>query len=400
MNATSRGDPGLILDGWRAALVWLAVASSILLVLLTTLLLSGTTQEFGLVVLGLVMVPSFAGVGGFVATRRPSNAIGWLMLTAAVLIAVTVFGINYVMHSVAETGGNLPGTAGVGWLIGLTFTPAVILVGVFVPLLFPDGRLPSDRLRWRVFVVAATIGLGLSLVPRLFGVGPLDNTTISNPFGFIDIAKNQGFWDAVGGLSAAFAFSVALAAPVIRFRRANNVERQQLKWLGSIAIATGSTLLVLVVNDVGWILFLIGLALIPVAIGIAILRYRLYEIDRLVSRTIAYAVVTGGLIAVYLAINLTLTTVFSALARENPAVVAASTLAVAALFAPLRRRVQRVVDRRFDRARYDAERTSAAFSDRLRNEVDLAAVAADFRDTVRTAIAPSSVGVWLRVGER
>ena len=249
-------------------------------------------------------------------------------------------------------------------------------------------------------MVAATIGLGLSLIPRLFGVGPLDNTTIPNPFGFIDIARDQGFWEAISAASIAVAFSVALAAPVIRFRRANDVERQQLKWLGSIAIATGSTLLALVVNDVGWILFLIGLALIPVAIGIAILRYRLYEIDRLVSRTIAYALVTGGLIAVYLAINLTLTTVFSALARENPAVVAASTLAVAALFAPLRRRVQRVVDRRFDRARYDAERTSAAFSDRLRNEVDLAAVAADFRDTVRTAIAPSSVGVWLRVGER
>ena len=323
------------------------------------------------------------------------------MLTAGVVIAVNLSGINYVMHSVAETSGTLPGTAGVAWLTGWTFTPAIVLVGVFVPLLFPDGRLPSDRLRWRVFVIAATIGLGLSLVPASSGSGRC--ATFPRSRTHSGSSTPQRTWDsgtAISGLSAAFAFSVALAAPVIRFRRASDVEKQQLKWLGSAGIATGSMLLVLVVNDVGWILFLIGLALIPVAIGIAILRYRLYEIDRLVSRTIAYAAVTGGLIAAYVAINLTLTTVFSALAREDSVVVAASTLAVAALFAPLRRRVQRVVDRRFDRARYDAERTSAAFSDRLRNEVDLAAVAADFRDTVRTAIAPSSVGVWLRVGER
>jgi hypothetical protein len=264
------------------------------------LLFRDTAQDLGFLLPGLVVVASSAGVGGLVATRRPSNVIGWLMLTAGVVLAVDVSGFAYVMHSEAEAGGNLAGTASVAWLTGWTFTPAIILVGVFVPLLFPDGRLPSDRLRWRVFVVAATIGLGLSLIPRLFGVGPLTNTKIPNPFGFIDIVKDQGFWDAVGGLSATFAFSVALAAPVIRFRRASDVEWQQLKWLGSAAVATGSTLLLLVVNDVGWILFLIGLALIPVAIGIAILRYRLYEIDRLVSRTIAYAGVTGGLIAVYL----------------------------------------------------------------------------------------------------
>jgi hypothetical protein len=149
-----------------------------------------------------------------------------------------------------------------------------------------------------------------------------------------------------------------------------------------------------------WIVLFSGLGLLPLATGIAILRYRLYDLDRLVSRTIAYAVVTGGLILVYLAINLGLTTVFSSFASGNSAVVAASTLAVAALFTPLRRRVQRVVDRRFDRARYDGERTSAGFSERLRNEVDIQTVSNELDTTVRRSMAPEGVGIWIRAARR
>jgi hypothetical protein len=145
---------------------------------------------------------------------------------------------------------------------------------------------------------------------------------------------------------------------------------------------------------------MLGLASLPASAGIAILRYRLYDIDRLVSRTLAYALVTGGLVAVYLAVNLVLTTVLSSLASGNSVAVAASTLVVAALFTPVRRRVQHVVDRRFDRAKYDGERTSAAFSARLRDEVDISAVTTDLDATVRAAIAPASVGVWLRAGDR
>ena len=152
--------------------------------------------------------------------------------------------------------------------------------------------------------------------------------------------------------------------------------------------------------DLFWILFLLGLALIPVAIGIAILRYRLYDIDRLVSRSIAYAAVTGTLIVVYLLLNLGLTSAFSTMTRGDSVAVAASTLVVAALFTPVRRRIQRVVDRRFDRARYDADQTALAFASRLRDEVDLPAVTSDLDATVRAAIAPTTVGVWLRAGDR
>ena len=144
------------------------------------------------------------------------------------------------------------------------------------------------------------------------------------------------------------------------------------------------------------VLVLAAMTFPALAIGVAILRYRLYDIDRVVSRTIAYAVVTAGLLIVYLGVNLGLSTILSSVAGSGSVAVAASTLVVAALFTPVRRRVQRVVDRRFDRARYDAERTTAAFSERLRNEVDLAAVAVDLDQTVRAAIAPTSVNVWLR----
>jgi len=140
--------------------------------------------------------------------------------------------------------------------------------------------------------------------------------------------------------------------------------------------------------------------LLPAAAAVAILRYRLYDLDRLVSRTITYAIVTGGLILVYLAISLALTAVFESFTSGNSVVVAASTLVVAALFTPVRRRVQSIVDRRFDRARVDGERTSAAFSARLRDEVDIAAVTADLDGTVRSALRPASLGLWLRNGTR
>ena len=206
--------------------------------------------------------------------------------------------------------------------------------------------------------------------------------------------------DTLNFAAIALAFPIALAAPVIRFRRAVGIERQQLKWFGSVGIATGLMLIPLLVDpfesDLLWILFIAGLALMPIAIGVAILRYRLYDIDRLVSRTIAYGLLTGGLIAVYLAVNLALSSVFSTVADGNAVVVAASTLAAAALFTPLRRRVQRAVDHRFDRAHYDAESTTMAFSTRLRNEVDLPTVTTDLETTVRDAIAPATLSLWLR----
>jgi len=187
---------------------------------------------------------------------------------------------------------------------------------------------------------------------------------------------------------------------VVRYRRARGAERQQVKWFafaGFVEIPLViATAWFAIPAPFDMLAAIVIIPLVPVATAIAILRYRLYEIDRLVSRTIAYAAVTGGLIVVYLVVNLGLTTAFSSITSGDSVAVAASTLVVAALFTPLRRRVQRVVDRWFDRARYDAERTTAAFSERLRNEVDLPSLVAELDTTVRGAISPSRVDVWLR----
>ena len=199
------------------------------------------------------------------------------------------------------------------------------------------------------------------------------------------------------------AFVSTVASVVWRFRHTGPVERQQLRWFGAavlvlvLAIAIGTSDEG-AAADLGWLLIIGAMALLPVATGLAILRYRLYDLDRIVSRTIAYALLSGGLLALYLIVNLILTTAFSSVARVDSVAVAASTLVVAALFTPVRRRIQHVVDRRFDRARYDAERTTMAFAARLRNEMDLATVAADLDATVQTAIAPTSMTLWLRDG--
>ena len=399
------------LTGWWRALVW-AVAVLVIAALPLAVAVLGLPDSIGsFLVLGLAMTISLAGIGALVATRQPANAVGWLLFGAGLIISANLTGMTYVIYSLDHPDGMLLGTPLVAWFVSWTFVPAIALVGVYVPVLFPDGHPPSSRLRWRVFMVLTAASLAVAQIPAMFGVGPLPDSNVMNPFGVLSL-NDKTFFDVVNFGSAAVAFPVAIAAPIIRFRRGTPVERQQLKWLGSVGIFSVSMLVLMLlgnpsntgpsnpVSDFGWIMFLVSIALTPVAIGIAILRYRLYEIDRLVSRTIAYAVVTGGLIVVYLVVNLALTAVFESFTSGNSVVVAASTLVVAALFTPLRRRVQRVVDRRFDRARYDAEQTTAAFSERLRNEVDLAAVASDLSATVQTSIAPTSVGVWLRAGER
>ena len=399
------------LTGWRRALVW-AVAVLVIAALPLAVAVLGLPDSIGsFLVLGLAMTISLAGIGALVATRQPANAVGWLLFGAGLIISANLTGMTYVIYSLDHPDGMLLGTPLVAWFVSWTFVPAIALVGVYVPVLFPDGHPPSSRLRWRVFMVLTAASLAVAQIPAMFGVGPLPDSNVMNPFGVLSL-NDKTFFDVVNFGSAAVAFPVAIAAPIIRFRRGTPVERQQLKWLGSVGIFSVSMLVLMLlgnpsntgpsnpVSDFGWIMFLVSIALTPVAIGIAILRYRLYEIDRLVSRTIAYAVVTGGLIVVYLVVNLALTAVFESFTSGNSIVVAASTLVVAALFTPLRRRVQRVVDRRFDRARYDAEQTTAAFSERLRNQVDLATVAADLDATVRASIAPTSVGVWLRAGER
>jgi hypothetical protein len=390
---------------WAGIIVWAVAVLSMTLPPLTALASrSAAAPDVGLLALGLALSSS-ALVGAFIVNRIPRNAVGWLLLATGIVFGLNLASQTYVGISVTDHAGTLPVTSVLAWFAGWSFVVAVVLVGVYVPLLFPDGRLPSTSRRWTWFFVLATAGFVLSQLPFMFAIGPLeDEPTLTNPLGILDIGASVELLNALNTVAILAIFPIAMAAPVIRFRRAVGVERQQLKWFGSVAIATLLMLIPAFLGpvdwDLFWILFLIGLTLIPVAIGVAILRYRLYEIDRLVSRTIGYALITGGLVVVYLAVNLVLSSLSSSMADGNALVVAASTLAVAALFTPVRRRVQRIVDRRFDRARYDAESTTMAFSARLRDEVDLLTVTTDLRSTVQTAISPTRLDLWLRESGR
>ena len=271
----------------------------------------------------------------------------------------------------------------------------IILLLFLIPflfLLFPDGRLPSRRFRWVVWVT------GAGMVSLLLG----------SPASMIPGLADLGFVVSVLALGATvFGIGGAVAATWIRFRRGDPVQRQQVKWLlavaGVAAIAFPAALAFgpseSSVALAFWVVAFLAYLALPIAIGIAVLRYRLYEIDRIISRTIGYAVVTVTLATVFAGAILLFQAVLAPLTGRNTVAVAASTLVAATLFQPLRRRVQAVVDRRFNRARYDAERTAAAFAAQLRDEVDLESLGADVLAVVAQTVAPATAGLWIRPTE-
>ncbi len=349
---------------------------------------------------GLVLGATYPIVGWLIASRRPENRIGWIFLVVGLSQSLEGLSTLYASYGLVTDPGSLPLADFASWVGVWAWAPGFLLLGILV-LLFPDGELPSPR--WRPVLWIAGLALLLMLVPEAVAAWPY-----RGPILF------QDNWEATVGGAAPIALTlqvigsmlsllvalVALAAVVARFRRSTGIERQQLKGVASAALAEIAMLWVvtgkLVPPPIDMIVSLVITPLVPVAIGVAIFRYRLYELDRLVSRTIAYAVLTGGLILVYVVVNLGLTALFSSVTKVDSFAVAASTLVVAALFAPVRRRVQRAVDRRFDRARFDAERTTIAFAERLRNEMDIRTVTEDLSATVQAAISPTSVGLWLR----
>jgi hypothetical protein len=281
--------------------------------------------------------------------------------------------------------------------------PVLIMV-VGIPLIYPNGRLLSPRWRWLVAVliwslVTYTVREGLR-------PGLISDTTFENPFGVVGIEPLLDVLQLPDVFGVAL-FVGAIASVAIRYRRAGRVERQQLKWLiGATALSVVAWSVVTIgqavgastVVTIGWIFALLCFSALPIAIGIAVLRYRLYEIDRIISRTIAWALVTGVLVAVFASVVVMLQTALIGITQGQTLAVAASTLVALALFQPLRRRVQHAVDRRFDRARYDGERTVASFTGRLAGEVDLEALEAAVADTVRDALHPSFAELWVRGG--
>ena len=342
------------------------------------------TAVFGFIPVTL----SFALVGALIAVRA-GNRLGWFFLAGATVTALSVAATTYAARIPAA---ELPGAAWAGWAFTLSLgvtAPFLFLT----PLLFPDGRPPSSR--WRPVVwIAVLAGLAEAVASAISDVNFSSNfphlrdpVVLVAPLGTVyDQATNVG----------PLVFLAGAAAVIGRFRRSGPEQRQQLKWfVYASAVAALAVFAAAEFTSNPLPAFELTVPLIPAAVGIAILKYRLYDIDRLISRTLAYAIVTGLLIGVYAALGLVATAVLKV---SSPPAVAVATLAAAALFSPLRRRVQRAVDKRFNRVRYDAELTVAAFATRLRDAVDLDTVRAELRQTVDSAVQPAHISIWTAGG--
>ena len=347
----------------------------------------------------------FALVGAVLMSRRPENPIGWLLSGMSILEAVWVLTLGYARFALYGDAA-LPGGTAAGWLTLVVDTPPFALAMLLV-LLFPTGRLPSRR--WRVLPVAVVAWITVVTLQNAFASGPLEYVaTVDNPLG-IEALEPFTSLDALPLGTPLFV--AAFASLVVRFRRANGVERQQLKWflfwasLVALFLVAGAILEATVPeNEVAdyaaGAVFAVLITAIAVSIGIAILRYRLYDIDVVIRRTLVYGVLTATLVLTYVGSVLLLQLVLRPLTEQSDLAIAGSTLAVAALFRPARRRIQQAVDHRFYRRRYDAARTLESFGARLRDELDLDTLGTELGGVVRETMQPAHVSLWLREAGR
>ena len=347
-------------------------------------------------VAGGLFILAFATTGALVASRRPDNPIGWLMCLSALAFVVGGVCEEISEYAAREDRWDLVAAQAAAWVGTYVWLLGVVPAATFLLLLFPDGRLPSPR--WRPVAWLAGGSLGVTSLAIALSPGRIEDTPVTNPVG---IPGAAAVFDALvaAGLVLVFVSILASCASLIaRFRSARREQRQQLKW---IAYSVPLVLLFLAASiAVSPELSTVGITVVPVAIGIAMLRHRLYDIDVVIKRTLVYGPLTATLAASYLGLVLLLQLLLSPLAGESDLAVAASTLAVAALFRPLRTRIRAGVDRRFYRQRYDAARTLEAFSGRLRDELDLEALGDDLRQVVRETVQPAHVSLWLREASR
>lgn len=402
-------------ERWLVPAAWALVALSLAATATTGVILAAS-QPPGRVVAHLAMdvsILAFVVVGILIVRRRPHQLVGWLCLGLGTFFTLSLLSQVYADHTLLHDPGSLPGGP---WLVLLgnwLMEPAIVLGIVLLPALFPTGTPASPRWRW---VVRA----GLGLLPLLVVTAPFVEDELrvwppdatepvvvgTNPFLTV---PGAGVLQVVGTAAFMAIFLLmpfAVASLIGRFRRATGVERQQLRWFRAslclVAALVASLFLLAVLpfevsDDVLDPIFAVAVTAVPVSIGVAVSRYRLYDIDRVVSRTLAYAVVTAVLLALYVGTTLALGSAFRVVTGEEGSdlVVAASTLLVAAAFGPVRRRVQAVVDRRFHRAGYDASRTVAAFGQQLRDEVDLETIGAELRLVATRTVHPARCGLWL-----
>jgi hypothetical protein len=392
----------------RAVLRWapwvLLGACGTLLVIVGLVATRGTVVEGSLSFLGIS--GGFALVGALIAARRPRNPIGWLCLGLGLAGGSQVAAYSYAIHGLITDPGSLPGALFAAWWAGWAASPVFSFLTSLLPLLFPTGRPPSPR--WRPVLLLSLVTMAVATLSAAFSPGPLSGAPeFVNPIGLGILGDVAPALTPLSPVLLMASMLLATASLIVRYRRAQGPERQQLKWFfGAFLLVFGSLFITSAVGTVFgesrfsgfWssVVFPVTVLTIPIAIGIAVLRYRLYDIDLIINRTLVYGALTATLAAAYVGAIAVLQVVLQPFTQGSQLAVAASTLAVAALFQPLRTRIQRVVDRRFYRSRYDAERTVDDFSARLRDEVNLDSLSRDLLATVSGTVRPARAGLWLR----
>jgi hypothetical protein len=401
--AQGAADPGRVLPRPAAWLVWAFSGAGVTLGVLAVVCGALNYDSLGSVLTRVAPQAmwsiSFPLVGAVIATHRPRNPLGWIFLVVGLSEGLVVFGSEYGSYALRTAPGTVPGGPLAIWVGQWAWAPGLGLLLTFVPLLFPDGRLPSRR--WRP--VAWLSAVPIVLIPILTAVAlwPSRGPALLDPSGV-----EQGTAGLGVVLFPAFVLMLVcglacLTALLLRFRRSRGAERQQLKWLLFASAVTIAIVLVVQPNTsqewaLGVLLALPLFPAVPVAAGVAILRYRLYEIDRIINRTLVYGLLTAVLGLGYAAGSLLFVLVAGTGSNPPSWLVAGATLATAAIFRPVRRRIQAAVDRRFNRRRYDAARTVDAFGTRLREQVDLDTLSAELLAVVNHAMEPTHVSLWLR----
>jgi len=369
----------------------------------------GTAGASGVLIYVLPFL-AFPLVGALIASNRPKNPIGWICLAIGIIWMIVPISTSYGVYGLVVRPGSVPFPAAIGSLAEWIWVPAVGLVGIYLILLFPDGRLPSRRWRpvaWLSGAVIILVSAGFALSP-----GPMEGLPgIRNPFG---LEKYPWVADATLGVVLLLPLCILASAVslVLRFLRSGGQEREQIKWLAFAASILGLGFFSYVIpanilpDDAGgvdrlWVNLLedvvtLSFAGVPVAVGIAILRYRLFDIDIIIRRTLVYSVLTLMLGLVYIGCILLSRTLIAPLTGGSELAIVASTLAIAALFNPLRRRIQNVIDKRFYRRKYDAAKVLAAFGTTVRDETDLDALTNEMLRVVDETMQPEHVSLWLR----
>ncbi len=399
-----------------ARLAWSAWALSAAFALLSVPLywstspsavLLGVPQIVAVVALA-ALVMAFSTVGALIVARRPANGVGWILCAAGLSIGFTTLASGYAVLSLAASSG-LPAMEWAAWFAYWIWIPGVGPAMTFGLLLFPDGRLPSRR--WRVVGLLAVIALATLAFGSAFTPGPLsDYPEVNNPLGLAPLEGSVLEDGGVGWVLLSASVVISAVSLVVRYRGATGEERQQIKWLvfagALVAVgwaasgvaqdaASGSGAL----GALSLLLGITSLLSIPAAVGIAILRHSLYDIDLVINRALVYGALTASLALLYFGgVTATQAVVRTLTDQEQQPQLAivASTLVIAALFNPLRRRIQTYIDRRFYRRKYDARKTLEAFSSKLREETNLNALSADLVGAVRETMQPAHVSLWLR----